>query len=152
MKPAGYHAWVDAGRLAVYVLGKPATLQIVDVKSGASQVVARDIGRALLRRPTGTISFVHREGEAWIVKEWDPATGQIRPLVAALEGSAERDAAWAPDGTLFMTRGRGSARLAPRAGGLDAGRRARGSARCRGWRSRPTAAGWRWWRPKPGRT
>jgi hypothetical protein len=29
----------------------------------------------------------------------------VRPVVAALEGSAERDAAWGPDGTLFMTRG-----------------------------------------------
>jgi hypothetical protein len=105
VKPAGYHAWVDAGRLAVYVLGKPATLQIADVKTGASRVVATDIGRAVARRPTGAISFVHREGGAWTVKEWVPATGDVRPIVAALEGSADRDAAWAPDGTLFMTRG-----------------------------------------------
>jgi len=105
VKPAGYHAWIDAGRLAVYVLGTPATLQIVDVASGKAEVVARDIGRSLLRRPTGTISFVHRENGTWTVKEYDPATRQIRPLVAALEGSADRDAAWGPDGTLFMARG-----------------------------------------------
>lgn len=105
VKPAGYHAWVDATRLAVYVLGKPATLQIADVKTGASRVVATDIGRAVARRPTGTISFLQREGDAWTVKEWVPATGAIRPLVPALAGSAERDTAWAPDGTLFMTKG-----------------------------------------------
>ena len=67
--------------------------------------MASDIGRALLRRPTGTISFVHRENGAWIVKEYDPAAKAIRPLVPALEGSADRDAAWGPDGSLFMTRG-----------------------------------------------
>ena len=111
VKPAGYHAWVDAGRLAVYVLGTPATLQIADLKTGAARVVATDIGRAVLRRPAvlgrsgGTISFVQREGDAWTVKEWLPATGEVRPVVAALPGSAERDAAWAPDGTLFMTKG-----------------------------------------------
>ena len=105
VKPAGYHAWVDAGRLAVYVLGKPATLQIADTKTGAATVVATDIGRAVLRRPTGAISFVQREGAQWLVKEWLPATGEIRLVVAALPGSAERDAAWAPDGTLFMTKG-----------------------------------------------
>jgi hypothetical protein len=104
VKPAGYHAWVDAGRLAVYVLGKPATLHIAEIATGTSRVVASDIGRAVLRRPTGTISFVHREGGDWIVKEWDPTTNQVRPIVAALPGSAERDAAWAPDGTLFMTK------------------------------------------------
>ena len=111
VKPAGYHAWVDAGRLAVYVLGTPATLQIADTKTGAARVVATDIGRAVLRRPAlagrpgATISFVQREGDSWSVKEWLPATGEIRPLVAALPGSADRDAAWAPDGTLFMTKG-----------------------------------------------
>ncbi len=106
VKPAGYHAWIDASRVAVYVLGSPATLHIADVATGASRVVARDIGRSVQRRPdTGTISFVQREGEAWSVKEWVPATGEIRPLVAALAGSTDRDTAWAPDGTLFMTRG-----------------------------------------------
>ncbi len=105
VKPVGYHAWIDAGRLAVFVLGTPATLQIADVATGTSRVVARDIGRALQRRPTGAISFVQREGEGWTVKEWLPATDEIRTIVAALPGSAERDTAWAPDGTLFMTKG-----------------------------------------------
>ena len=111
VKPAGYHAWIDPGRLAVYVLGKPATLQIADLETGAARVVATDIGRAVLRRPAlvgrsgGTISFVQREGDGWTVKEWLPATGEIRPIVAALPGSTDRDAAWAPDGTLFMTKG-----------------------------------------------
>lgn len=105
VKPVGYHAWIDAGRIAVYVLGKPATLEIVEVATGARQVAARDIGRAVLRRPGGSISFVQHEGEAWTVKEWLPASGEIKTLVPALPGSAERDAAWAPDGTLFMTRG-----------------------------------------------
>ena len=105
VKPAGYHAWIDAGHLAVFVLGKPATLQIVEVASGKAETVASDIGRALLRRPTGTISFVQRENGVWIVKEYDPATKAVRSLVPALEGSADRDAAWGPDGSLFMTRG-----------------------------------------------
>jgi hypothetical protein len=68
-------------------------------------VLAPGVGRSLLRRPSGTISFVQREGEGWMVKEFDPASGEIRPLVAALEGSVERDTAWGPDGSLFMTRG-----------------------------------------------
>jgi hypothetical protein len=105
VKPAGYHAWIDAAHLAVFVLGKPATLQIVEMASGKATTVASDIGRAVLRRPTGSISFMHRENGAWMVKEYDPASKTIRPLVPALEGSPERDAAWGPDGSLFMTRG-----------------------------------------------
>src|SRR5512133_2953650 len=34
VKPVGYHAWIDSGTLALFVLGSPATLQIADVKSG----------------------------------------------------------------------------------------------------------------------
>lgn len=106
VKPVGYHAWIDEGHVAVFVLGKPATLQVVDLKSGRAEVMASDIGRALARRPQAdTISFVHHEGDRWMVKEYDPATRAIRPLVPALEGSSDRDAAWGPDGTLFMTRG-----------------------------------------------
>ncbi|MBP7778629.1 MAG: PD40 domain-containing protein [Acidobacteria bacterium] len=104
VKPAGYHVWIDADRLAVYVLGQPATLQIVDVTTRRAKVVASDIGRSLLRRPSGTMSFVQREAGAWHVKEWVPSSGEVRDLVPALAGSADRDAAWAPDGTLFMTK------------------------------------------------
>lgn len=103
--PAGYHAWIDATRLAIYVLGTPATLQIVDRATGRATVAARDIGRALLRRPTGTISFVQRDGDRWLVKEWVPSSGETRDVVPALDGSSDRDMAWAPDGTLFMTKG-----------------------------------------------
>lgn len=105
VKPAGYHAWIDAQRLAVFVLGQPPTLQLAATAGGAAKVLAPGVGRSLLRRPSGTISFVQREGEGWMVKEFDPASGEIRPVVAALEGSVERDTAWGPDGSLFMTRG-----------------------------------------------
>jgi hypothetical protein len=105
VKPAGYHAWIDAARLAVFVLGQPPTLQIASTRGGPAEVAASAIGRSLQRRPTGTISFVQREGERWIVKEYDPSSRAVRTVVPALEGSEERDTAWGPDGSLFMTRG-----------------------------------------------
>jgi hypothetical protein len=89
----------------VFVLGQPPTLQVASPGGGPASVVAQGIGRSLLRRSTGTISFMHRDGESWLVKEYDPATRAVRVLVPALDGSPERDAAWGPDGTLFMTRG-----------------------------------------------
>ncbi len=104
VKPVGYHAWVDRRRLAVYVLGQPSTLQIVDTATGEATVVARDVGRSLVGRPGGTISFVQREADVWRVKEWVPSSGEIRDLVPALAGSSDRDLAWAPDGSLFMTK------------------------------------------------
>jgi hypothetical protein len=108
VKPVGYHAWVDADRLALFVLGQPATLQLASVKTGKAEVVAEGIGRSLHRIPgTRLVSFVQREasGEFWI-KQIDADSKKIEALVKAVEGSAERDMAWMRDGkTILMSGG-----------------------------------------------
>jgi dipeptidyl aminopeptidase/acylaminoacyl peptidase len=107
VKPVGYHAWIDQDQLALFVLGKPSTLQHARVSTGTARVVAQAIGRSLHRIPnTGAISFVHAEDPKDVsVKQFDPATGTITPLVRVLPGNTERDVAWTPDGTLLMSSG-----------------------------------------------
>jgi hypothetical protein len=108
LKPVGYHAWVDQDRLALFILGPPATLRIASVKSGTAEIAAETIGRSLHRIPgTRQASFVHREasGDFW-VKQIDIDSKKIDPLVKAVEGSADRDMAWMPDGkTMLMSSG-----------------------------------------------
>jgi WD40 repeat protein len=108
IKPVGYHAWVDADHLALFVLGQPATLQLARVTTGKAEVAASNVGRSLHRIPaTRTVSFVEREasGEYWI-KSIDIDSKKIDPLVKAVEGSSDRDYAWMPDGkTLLMSAG-----------------------------------------------
>lgn len=108
IKPVGYHAWIDADRLVLFVLGPPATLRLASVKSGQAEIAAENIGRSLHRIPgTRQASFVQREssGEFW-VKQIDVDSKKIDPLVKAVDGSADRDTAWMPDGkTLLMSSG-----------------------------------------------
>jgi dipeptidyl aminopeptidase/acylaminoacyl peptidase len=111
INPVGYHAWMDADRLVLFVLGgqgKPATLQIASVKTGKAEVIADNIGRSLHRIPgTRLASFVQREasGEFWI-KQLDINSKKIDPLVKAAAGSSDRDYAWLPDGkTIVMSAG-----------------------------------------------
>lgn len=107
VRPVGYHAWIDRDQLTLFVLGKPSTLQHARVSTGKAVVVAHAIGRSLHRMPdTAMVSFVHDEGagNVW-VKQFDPATGAVAPLVRVVHGSAERDVAWTPDGTLLMSAG-----------------------------------------------
>ena len=108
IKPVGYHAWMDADSVALYVLGQPATLRIASVKSGAAVVAASGIGRSLNRVPgTRDVSFVQREasGEFWI-KQIEISSNTIAPLVQAVDGSTDHDMAWMPDGrTLVMSAG-----------------------------------------------
>jgi dipeptidyl aminopeptidase/acylaminoacyl peptidase len=65
IKPVGYHAWADDHTLALFVLGKPATLQLADTKTGKAEILKSDIGRSIQRIPgRGTISFVTRDALA----------------------------------------------------------------------------------------
>jgi hypothetical protein len=108
IRPVGYHAWIEATDLALFVLGPPSTLQIASVATGKAQVAADNIGRSLHRIPnTRLVSFVHREpsGEYWI-KQIDIASRKIDPIVKVVDGNTERDMAWMPDGkTILMSGG-----------------------------------------------
>lgn len=110
VKPVGYHAWSDDHTVALYVLGRPATLQVADTRAGTTRVVATNIARSLQPVPGGhTISFVQRDGvgadAALTINELNPVTGDVRTLTRALPGGDEADVAWTPDGTLLMARG-----------------------------------------------
>ena len=111
IKPVGYHAWLDAKTLALFVLGEPATLQIASTDSGAAQVVAKDIGQSILRMPKGGVSFVQQAGSGGertltvmqvTLENGKPVT---KPLTAAVPGAAQAHLAWTPDGTLLMAHG-----------------------------------------------
>jgi hypothetical protein len=108
IKPVGYHAWLNAETVALFVLGPPSTLQIANVSAGKAEIAADNIGRSLHRIPgTGLVSFVQRDasGEFW-VKQIEIASKKIEPLVKAVESSADRDMAWMPDGkTILMSGG-----------------------------------------------
>ena len=106
-KPVGYHAWLGPMRLATYVLGKPATLHVVDSDGAHDEVRARDIGRSLHRVPgKDAFSYTQRDsaGALWITVQ--PATGESETiLVKAASGNEFHT--WTPDGVLLSaTEGR----------------------------------------------
>ena len=105
IRPVGYHAWIDEDRLALFVLGSPATLQVASVETGRAEVVARNIGRSLHRVPAaGTISFVQWDEDLQgAISELDPATGDIKNLAPLLDGNEFY--AWTPAGVLVMGQG-----------------------------------------------
>ena len=107
VKPVGYHAWVKAGSLALFVLGPPATLQIASVSTGKAEIAAEDIGRSLHRIPgTPHVSFVQRDAAASSGSSSSIVSKQIEPLVKAVEGSADGEMTWMPDGkTILMSAG-----------------------------------------------
>ena len=82
INPVGYHAWVDADRLALFVLGQPNSLQLASVKTGKGEVAANGIGRSLHRIPgTRLVSFVHQEAsKEFFIKQIDIDSKKIDTL------------------------------------------------------------------------
>jgi hypothetical protein len=104
IKPVGYHTWIDTNTLALFVLGKPNTLQIVDVRTEKAEIIAENIGRATRRIPQQhKLSFVHKvSDQEWIIKTFDLGTRQITSLIKTLPGSEEY--AWTPSGVLLSAK------------------------------------------------
>jgi WD40-like Beta Propeller Repeat len=105
IKPVGYHAWVDAKRVVVFILGTPNTLQLVDVPTGRAEVMASNVGRSLAKIPgRQNVSFVHKLSESeWIIKELDIKSQKAIQITKTLAGS--EDYAWTPQGDLLMAKG-----------------------------------------------
>jgi hypothetical protein len=104
IKPVGYHVWVDRQTLMLFVLGEPATLQLVDTGTQKAEVIASNIGRSLHRVPRKPwISFVRKmSDEVWMIQVFDTQTRAITSLVKTLPGS--EDYAWTPQGILLMAK------------------------------------------------
>jgi dipeptidyl aminopeptidase/acylaminoacyl peptidase len=113
VKGVGYHAWVDASTLVLYVLGQPNTLQLVDRRSGKAEVMASGIGRCIRPVPgRATVSFVRQvsRGEWWL-EELDPRARKTARLARLPEGVEHF--AWLPDGRLVASQGQRLLELAP---------------------------------------
>jgi hypothetical protein len=104
IKPVGYHCWIDQNTVALFILGQPNTLQIVDVRTEKAEVVAQNIGRTLRLIPKqDKLSFVHKvSNQEWIIKSIDLKTRQSSTVIKTLPGS--EDYAWTPAGILLATK------------------------------------------------
>ncbi|HEY4303374.1 MAG TPA: hypothetical protein VGM82_02830 [Gemmatimonadaceae bacterium] len=105
LKPVGYHAWVDASTLAMFVLGRPNALVVGDLKSGKLDTVARNIGRSLARLPDGSGFSYAQIGEAGVtmLRGMNPTTHASWDIVRLPRGS--QDIVWLHDGTLLTANG-----------------------------------------------
>lgn len=105
IKPVGYHLWIDQNTLALFVLGKPNTLQLVDLRSGKAEWVADNPGRILRRVPhQEKFSFVQKvSDQEWLIKIFDLKSRSVADFVKTFPGA--EDYAWTPAGVLLMANG-----------------------------------------------
>ncbi len=118
VQPVGYHCWLDADWLGLFILGKPNFLQLARVGTGDTLRIEGNIGRSLRKVPgKNALSYVHkRTPTAWDIRQLDLQTRQTTTIAPTLPGS--EDFAWTPDGALLMCGGTVLYRYRP---GTDAG-------------------------------
>jgi len=116
IKPVGYHAWLDSQLVALFILGEPPTLQIADVDTGKSSVIASNIGRSLHKIPgKACISFVQKLSETiGTIEEYDPATKQTRPIIQLFPET--EDYTWDSSGTIWTSKGSSLYKFRPEKG------------------------------------
>jgi hypothetical protein len=104
IKPVGYHLWIGDHTLALFILGRPNTLQLVDTRTEKAETIAENPGRILRRVPhQNKLSFVHKiSDQEWIIKAYDLASRKTAELVKTLPGV--EDYAWTPVGDLLMAK------------------------------------------------
>lgn len=105
IKPVGYHCWLTPDLLALFILGKPNSLQLARVSTGDTTRIEGSIGRSLHKIPgKNALSFVHKRTETeWEIKQLDLKTNQMTTIAPTLPGS--EDFVWTPDGTVLMGKG-----------------------------------------------
>jgi len=101
VEPVGYHAWIDAKRVAVFVLGDPATLQLVELGTPGARKLAKGIGRSIHPVPGRiAVSFVDKSRDEWWIEEVYLDAKRPRRVAPCVQGA--EDYAWTPDGRLMM--------------------------------------------------
>lgn len=105
IKPVGYHCWIDANRVALFVLGDPETLQLVEMGTEKTKQIAANPGRSIRLDPrNGRLTFVEKKSEKeWWIREYDLRSGHTADLLQTVSGS--EDFAWTRQGSLLMANG-----------------------------------------------
>jgi len=104
-KAVGYHFWLSSTQLLLFIVGKPHTLQKLDLQTQKTQLILRNPGRCFQKQKgRSAITFVHKVSKKkWLLKSWDTKTGQITTIAPTLNKS--EDFIRFPNGTFWMAKG-----------------------------------------------
>lgn len=103
VRGVGYHAWANDHELLLFIVGEPHTLHRADTRTGTSERILDNPGRALHRIPgQDALTYTRmRDEENWEIVRYDLATGDSTPVAPAPPGS--QDLTWTPWGEIWMT-------------------------------------------------
>ena len=97
----GYHTWISQKELVTFVLGTPATMQLINTKTGNVRILADSIGRSLHKISNSTsFSFVDKSVDPWVINSMNSVTYETKEIVGVMDGS--EDYCWTSNGEILM--------------------------------------------------
>lgn len=104
IKNVGYHTWLNPSTVALFLVGKPNQLALVDIQSKDPLIFTSDVGRCMTPNRDGHLIFVHKISDTyWYIKEYDPVLQKSTILCETVAGS--EDFVQTPDGQFIMGKG-----------------------------------------------
>ncbi|WP_371185428.1 hypothetical protein [Thalassotalea maritima] len=100
----GYHVWLNADELLLFVLGEPMRLERADVRTGKSTLVDTNIGRTLRSVPNQEgFSYTKEKQGRWQLKVYNADTNSVSEHTTLPDDNMYY--AWHPDGRLLSAHG-----------------------------------------------
>ena len=100
----GYHTWVSRNYLIAFVLGEPATLQHLIIKTGENKILDDTIGRSIHILPKSRlVAYISKKQKIWSVNTIDLKSGSIETIIHSIENS--EDFTITDSGVLIMGNG-----------------------------------------------
>jgi hypothetical protein len=104
IRNTGYHCWLNANTLALYLVDDPPKLSLASVDDGTQRIYSSGIGRCLRRTANGHLAYVHKYSDAfWFLKILDTESLRSDILIETLHG--KEDFAISASGDYFMSSG-----------------------------------------------
>lgn len=104
LKGVGYYAWKNMDTLALFILGDPHQLVLMNHRNIRSDLIAMRVGRCFTFDEAGRLVFVQKvTDESWYLKYYQPETSQSNIIIKTPAGS--EDFCLLPDGTFLMASG-----------------------------------------------
>ena len=77
----GYHCWINEDKVALFLVGKPHTLELAQLSTGKIEVIAEDVGRCIKYDSENYIYFVQKvRADFWLLKSYHLADKAISTI------------------------------------------------------------------------
>lgn len=98
----GYYCRLTDSTIAMFILGSPHSLQILNTSAGTRSRIDENIGRCLRLSPSGSKLYYVRKttDKEWHLCSYNLRTKKIETIILTPEGS--EDFAFLPDGTVII--------------------------------------------------